>query len=428
MADWYIPDPETARLVEGGASFDPNISYYGAAARRVAADQGNGPGVQRAGPGTSTSSDNVSGQPSGSVPGIGGRYAGPGAVRIPGAEVANIMRVVAELRAAGDLHLAAEIEGAIVQLGEGAFAFPAAGSGAQGGGIDLNPFDNGSPDFGIDGLSPTSQDGGGGRRGAMVTDPYLGQHWIAADGDDQHHDSHSSSEHTDRDAGTDAGHDAGHDAGEDAVTPLPAVDVPDPEAAERALQEMEEQERQELYEGMSDEDVRQAETERGARAAAQEGRSAAAQEGRSVGAARADAGTRHEEPADPDSGGVPAEFILGLLRAAPALWFSYQATSRGPQSGHGGDPSRDADPTPRGRGAPFGSVRRGWADEPDRPFRNAAAAAQSWAQLRTASASGFGPGGRPISPQVVARLAGALAPVLGSTALAPLLRSTWKLR
>lgn len=102
------------------------------------------------------------------------------------------------------------------------------------------------------------------------------------------------------------------------------------------------------------------------------------------------------EPADPDSGGASAALGMALLRAVPALWWTYVHSTQHPASGHGGDPSRESDGTgSHGRGNPALSlIRRGWADEPSfgaNPAALAAAAAR-WDQLRAMFAHRGDPG------------------------------------
>lgn len=92
------------------------------------------------------------------------------------------------------------------------------------------------------------------------------------------------------------------------------------------------------------------------------------------------------EPGDPDAGGSAAA-AMALLRAVPALWWSYVHSNEHPASGHGGDPSRDSDAMPattgRTAGRPAFEIRRGWADEPSWGTNPAAiaTAATRWAQV-----------------------------------------------
>lgn len=140
MSTMYIPDPQAARLLRS-AGRDPSQHYFGPRLR------GNGPTV----PGMAADGQGAEGVATGGAgPGAGSTPRVSAATpRIPDENLARILGVIADMAAAGDIGLASAIEAARLQLGASAFTLPTGTTGANGGGIDLNPFDDGSGGDGI---------------------------------------------------------------------------------------------------------------------------------------------------------------------------------------------------------------------------------------------------------------------------------------
>lgn len=229
-----ILDPETAYLIAHPSASDPALPYHSPFARaraRIDRTLRTAPAGSASGAGDLTST--------GHPPPDSGLAIDRGALGIPDSELANILGVIADLRAAGELHLAAEIERAAIQLGEGdAFQMPGP-RGNQGAGtpLDWSAYGPGGHEsFGTDPLGLVSQDHGQNSstgynpwtmrgpdapRGRASRDVDL----VPLDTARQRDEPRDGHEHAGVDGGTDAGSDSattagtGTDAGSDAGPP-----------------------------------------------------------------------------------------------------------------------------------------------------------------------------------------------------------------
>lgn len=200
-----ILDPETAYMLTHASDGDASQPYESAFAKARAR------GLHLGAAAGSISGAGVGDPTAGALPALGAQAPtlDPGTLRIPDRNLANIMSVLAALREAGELHLVAEIENEILQLGGSAFALP--GRGGGGGGLDTDWM----------GMGGTAGDFGAPSRLDLVSSGTKPEDLISII-----YDKNRSMETNNllsrsrggggTDAGTDAGHDAGHDAGADA--------------------------------------------------------------------------------------------------------------------------------------------------------------------------------------------------------------------